>query len=270
MSFFFFQAEDGIRDLTVTGVQTCALPISIRKRRRAATGRAANAIVTARGWIFAPSTMREDLMRRSIVVLALVLASASSAHAVPGDARLVQGVLEWPPKLTVEPFVIVRSEDGHWYYVDVNGAKRLESSAITAGARVTVLGTEAARSHEITALALSSGDAAALVLALMSHVSPTPATPAPSPSPTSPIESSTPPTPAVVAPISKSVAKAPATSSPQPHKEKVTAPKTTTPSEPSPPSVTAPARPASTSRWSEVRGAVHSVAGQEEIGRAHV
>src|SRR5688572_22897660 len=28
MFFFFFQAEDGIRDLTVTGVQTCALPIS--------------------------------------------------------------------------------------------------------------------------------------------------------------------------------------------------------------------------------------------------
>src|SRR5690349_24700152 len=26
--FFFFQAEDGIRDLYVTGVQTCALPIS--------------------------------------------------------------------------------------------------------------------------------------------------------------------------------------------------------------------------------------------------
>src|SRR5256886_5777899 len=28
-SVFFFQAEDGIRDLTVTGVQTCALPISV-------------------------------------------------------------------------------------------------------------------------------------------------------------------------------------------------------------------------------------------------
>src|SRR5574340_1308658 len=26
-SFFFFQAQDGIRDLLVTGVQTCALPI---------------------------------------------------------------------------------------------------------------------------------------------------------------------------------------------------------------------------------------------------
>src|SRR2546421_5613219 len=41
--FFFFQAEDGIRDLIVTGVQTCALPICrqreiavrIARRRRA-------------------------------------------------------------------------------------------------------------------------------------------------------------------------------------------------------------------------------------------
>src|SRR5438270_7051106 len=32
---FFFQAEDGIRDLTVTGVQTCALPISALSRNRA-------------------------------------------------------------------------------------------------------------------------------------------------------------------------------------------------------------------------------------------
>src|SRR3712207_7962100 len=29
-NFFFFQAEDGIRDIGVTGVQTCALPISIK------------------------------------------------------------------------------------------------------------------------------------------------------------------------------------------------------------------------------------------------
>mgnify|MGYP007026200031 CR=1 FL=1 len=27
-NYFFFQAEDGIRDYDVTGVQTCALPIS--------------------------------------------------------------------------------------------------------------------------------------------------------------------------------------------------------------------------------------------------
>src|SRR5437867_9850272 len=31
--FFFFQAEDGIRDRTVTGVQTCALPICITDQR---------------------------------------------------------------------------------------------------------------------------------------------------------------------------------------------------------------------------------------------
>src|SRR2546425_3423326 len=31
--FFFFQAEDGIRDKLVTGVQTCALPISFQDRR---------------------------------------------------------------------------------------------------------------------------------------------------------------------------------------------------------------------------------------------
>src|SRR5688572_26486442 len=33
---FFFQAEDGIRDLTVTGVQTCALPISLGGTRSVA------------------------------------------------------------------------------------------------------------------------------------------------------------------------------------------------------------------------------------------
>src|SRR6266853_4686585 len=34
MFFFFFQAEDGIRDLTVTGVQTCALPILLEEEKK--------------------------------------------------------------------------------------------------------------------------------------------------------------------------------------------------------------------------------------------
>src|SRR2546430_10231942 len=43
--FFFFQAEDGIRDLTVTGVQTCALPIyDLRVARQAEPGAGAEAI----------------------------------------------------------------------------------------------------------------------------------------------------------------------------------------------------------------------------------
>src|SRR2546422_5396644 len=36
--FFFFQAEDGIRDVAVTGVQTCALPISVDVRHGAIAG----------------------------------------------------------------------------------------------------------------------------------------------------------------------------------------------------------------------------------------
>src|SRR5437763_2306909 len=55
--FFFFQAEDGIRDTSVTGVQTCALPISWGRRsasslRRPARGRrssSANLVDTPRG-----------------------------------------------------------------------------------------------------------------------------------------------------------------------------------------------------------------------------
>src|SRR5216683_5977224 len=43
--FFFFQAEDGIRDLIVTGVQTCALPISLRLDMQCALAQAG-----ARDW----------------------------------------------------------------------------------------------------------------------------------------------------------------------------------------------------------------------------
>src|SRR5690606_39806584 len=39
LSLFFFQAEDGIRDFHVTGVQTCALPIWIPRRVHVPTRR---------------------------------------------------------------------------------------------------------------------------------------------------------------------------------------------------------------------------------------
>src|SRR5256886_5855518 len=52
--FFFFQAEDGIRDLTVTGVQTCALPIyrGVREcaRRQANQLRGAGGAARLRRW----------------------------------------------------------------------------------------------------------------------------------------------------------------------------------------------------------------------------
>src|SRR2546430_8445618 len=62
--FFFFQAEDGIRDLTVTGVQTCALPIwppEHRERQR----RRRQPVVPGprRGWVL-PATGRTAGMGR--------------------------------------------------------------------------------------------------------------------------------------------------------------------------------------------------------------
>src|SRR5689334_23431263 len=48
-SFFFFQAEDGIRAGTVTGVQTCALPISPPRRRRPPATRSATTGVLVGG-----------------------------------------------------------------------------------------------------------------------------------------------------------------------------------------------------------------------------
>src|SRR6266536_2694396 len=46
--FFFFQAEDGIRDPLVTGVQTCALPISRRAGQGTVLGCCFNALLSER------------------------------------------------------------------------------------------------------------------------------------------------------------------------------------------------------------------------------
>src|SRR5690606_40839142 len=50
--FFFFQAEDGIRDFHVTGVQTCALPILpiSRMRLRSRYSASSTASTVAAGW----------------------------------------------------------------------------------------------------------------------------------------------------------------------------------------------------------------------------
>src|SRR5256885_3804363 len=49
--FFFFQAEDGIRDYKVTGVQTCALPISALCGKASCPKESANAaLALAHAW----------------------------------------------------------------------------------------------------------------------------------------------------------------------------------------------------------------------------
>ena len=56
---FFFQAEDGIRDRLVTGVQTCALPISGRKVKAAV---AMTGEITLRGEITPIGGLKEKLL----------------------------------------------------------------------------------------------------------------------------------------------------------------------------------------------------------------
>ena len=65
MFFFFFQAEDGIRDWSVTGVQTCALPISVIAENRALAQR-----LQING---TPSFVLQDQMLRGYVPLAQMM-----------------------------------------------------------------------------------------------------------------------------------------------------------------------------------------------------
>ena len=62
IKFFFFQAEDGIRDHCVTGVQTCALPIFARAERDVVVAGAAAQAVASN----AAADGRVALHRRSV------------------------------------------------------------------------------------------------------------------------------------------------------------------------------------------------------------
>src|SRR2546430_17495436 len=94
--FFFFQAEDGIRDLTVTGVQTCALPISYRPAGRGwvgvqadfdrATDELSRILAVERGRL-RPETVA--LLERNLAVIDAAIAEARAAPARdPADADL--------------------------------------------------------------------------------------------------------------------------------------------------------------------------------------
>src|SRR5206468_10049947 len=61
--FFFFQAEDGIRDLIVTGVQTCALPISRLRSWGGGEDRFRGAGELGRGGEFRPGELNRGEFR---------------------------------------------------------------------------------------------------------------------------------------------------------------------------------------------------------------
>src|SRR5260370_27976342 len=94
--FFFFQAEDGIRDSSVTGVQTCALPIlALDGRGRVATlrslatidaeqGRVDNAIASDREALalaVAPSAIER-------ITIQLAVHTAAAGHLEEATAQL--------------------------------------------------------------------------------------------------------------------------------------------------------------------------------------
>ena len=104
-------------------------------------------------------------MKRSLIALAILGLSAGAADAAPGDPRVLQGTLEWPAIVANEPFVVMRGEDGRLYYADISAARRRTADPMRSGSRMAVLGVEGARPHEIAAIAVGAGDAAALGLA---------------------------------------------------------------------------------------------------------
>src|SRR2546430_5441593 len=80
--FFFFQAEDGIRDLTVTGVQTCALPISF-------TRRAAEELRHRLAGLLGP--VADDVTVSTFHSLGLaILRENASAAGLPPDFRIAE------------------------------------------------------------------------------------------------------------------------------------------------------------------------------------
>src|SRR2546430_6400904 len=95
--FFFFQAEDGIRDLTVTGVQTCALPILALcawvggpRHRLRPVDRA------ARGLQSFPRTMIRTVWFYAVLVVSSVIhASGVLVAALLGVKRRPGGIYDW-------------------------------------------------------------------------------------------------------------------------------------------------------------------------------
>src|SRR5204863_1011821 len=89
--FFFFQAEDGIRDLYVTGVQTCALPISLTPAT------------------YPPSNRRHHHSalysnRRRIVACVACLGGSGASPPAPSPSHCSPRVPQIPPRRLPNPF----------------------------------------------------------------------------------------------------------------------------------------------------------------------
>src|SRR6266568_6651428 len=101
LCFFFFQAEDGIRDGTVTGVQTCALPISSWPRLKAAIDTAADADRRAQAFVSAVIEGRLRQARDTFGADPGLARRGLLAATVLGDAEAVREILAADPAAAV-------------------------------------------------------------------------------------------------------------------------------------------------------------------------
>src|SRR3989475_2374109 len=92
--FFFFQAEDGIRDLTVTGVQTCALPISYSGTYQSHRYSTLQQITTANvsrlkvAWMYRSEEHTSELQSQSNLVCRLLLEKKKKYNVPNGSSWL--------------------------------------------------------------------------------------------------------------------------------------------------------------------------------------
>src|SRR5256886_675865 len=113
--FFFFQAEDGIRDLTVTGVQTCALPISRRQASRSSITRASGGVkLTARVVISTvphaallpapvPGLTTDERVRAAYSEGAGIYRIVPAGVALPRGVEELQALVRWAAEARTPP-----------------------------------------------------------------------------------------------------------------------------------------------------------------------
>jgi len=93
-----------------------------------------------------------------LAVVSVLTLGFVPADAKPGDPLAVRGTMVWPSILAAEPFILVQSDDGKMFYVDVTATQRRGSTALRAGQRVSFTGVEGGRPYETAAVVLGSED----------------------------------------------------------------------------------------------------------------
>src|SRR2546428_4854953 len=129
-AFFFFQAEDGIRDLIVTGVQTCALPISLSSARIAVITlvvlAGGSGSVEFRSQTTSPVRASMMTAARAVMYGPAARPGTGAASAKPSanttPAVLVSGILHPPPGSAILP-------TGDYSHVKARGSSKMRTGA---------------------------------------------------------------------------------------------------------------------------------------------